>query len=130
MLFKLIFQLMTTTKVKKMQVNLEENLLIIAVVQTQDAEAAEAAMLDLGFSVNKLPSVGGFLGRKNATLMVGLPYRKMKEAVKSLHDNCRQRIEYIAVPLDSAPLPMPTPTPVTIGGATIFSIQVDCYEEI
>jgi len=52
------------------------------------------------------------------------------EALKSLEKNCRQRVEYIAVPLETAPLPMPTPTPITIGGATVFTLEVEHYEEL
>ena len=46
-----------------------------------------------------------------------------------LNRTCRQRVEYIAVPLESAPLPMPAPTPVTVGGATIFGLEIEHYEE-
>jgi hypothetical protein len=38
-------------------------------------------------------------------------------------------VAFIAVPMESAPLPMPAPTPITIGGANIFSIEVEQYEE-
>ena len=47
----------------------------------------------------------------------------------ALNENCRQRVEYIAVPLESAPLPLPALTPITIGGATIFALEVERYEE-
>jgi uncharacterized protein YaaQ len=47
-----------------------------------------------------------------------------------LQETCRQRVEYIAVPLESAPLPLPTPTPITIGGATIFGMEIEHFEEI
>ncbi len=104
--------------------------LLLSVVQAQDAENAQNALAQLGLNVIRLPSVGGFLGRRNATLMMNLPEQFREAAMQSLQDNCRQRIEYIAIPLESAPLPMPTPTPVTIGGATVFSLEIDHYEEI
>lgn len=103
---------------------------LIVVVQAQDAEGASDALDDLGFHVTRLPSFGGFLGRRNATLLVALPGNRRAEALKSLEKNCRQRVEYIAVPLESAPLPMPTPTPITIGGATVFTLEVEHYEEL
>ncbi len=106
-----------------------ENLLM-AVVQSQDAEIAREALSKLGFNVERLPSVGGFLGRRNATLLIGLPEGKRELAEEVLHENCRQRVEFIAVPLESAPLPLPTPTPITVGGATIFALDVEYYEEI
>lgn len=104
--------------------------LLMAVVQSQDADAAESALIKSGdMVVGRLPSAGGFLGRRNVTLLIGLPFGKVTLAHELLHKNCRQRIEYIAVPLESAPLPMPAPTPITIGGATIFALDVDHFEE-
>jgi len=102
--------------------------MLIAVVQAQDVENANNALQQLGMTVTRLPSVGGFLGRKNATLMIGLPQNRESAAMEALRKNCRQRIEYIAVPLESAPLPLPAPTPITIGGATVFSLEVEHYE--
>jgi uncharacterized protein YaaQ len=104
--------------------------LLVAVVQAQDFDSANNALTRLGMSVTRLPSIGGFLGRRNVTLMIGTPEGKEPVAMEALHENCRQRVEFIAVPLESAPLPMPAPTPVTIGGATVFSLDVEHYEEI
>ncbi len=104
--------------------------LVMAVVQAQDAEVAKEALLKLGLTVERLPSVGGFLGRRNATLLIGLSEEKREVAVEALNRSCRQRIEFIAVPLESAPLPLPTPTPITVGGATVFTMEVEHYEEL
>lgn len=103
--------------------------LLMAVVQAQDAEIVESVLREKGISITRLPSVGAFLGRRNATLLIGIPFENRQAILDSLHENCRQRIEYIAVPIESAPLPLPTPTPVTVGGATIFAIEVEHYEE-
>ena len=103
--------------------------LLIAVVQGQDADNAIQTLADAGFGVTRLPSVGGFLGRKNATLMLGVSAEKAEEAIEILNQTCRQRVAFIAVPMENAPLPMPAPTPVTIGGANVFTLEVDHYEE-
>ncbi|HMN60498.1 MAG TPA: cyclic-di-AMP receptor [Anaerolinea sp.] len=108
----------------------QSNDLLMAVVQAQDAEIAREALEKLGMTVERLPSVGGFLGRRNALLLIGLPTDKREAAEEILHENCRQRVEFIAVPLESAPLPLPTPTPITVGGATVFALDVEYYEEI
>jgi uncharacterized protein YaaQ len=104
-------------------------ILMIAVVQAQDADISFETLKNLGVSCTRLASVGGFLGRRNVTLLIGLPIEKQKLVMSSLQENCRQRVEYIAVPLESAPLPLPTPTPITVGGATIFSLDIDQFEE-
>jgi uncharacterized protein YaaQ len=107
-----------------------QRILMMAVVQAQDAEIAKDTLARLGVTIERLPSVGGFLGRRNATLVIGLREDQRETVVETLNRACRQRIEFIAVPLESAPLPLPTPTPITVGGATVFSMDVDRYEEI
>lgn len=104
--------------------------MLIAVVQAQDAENASEALEGIGAQVIRLPSIGGFLGRRNATLIAGIQPASEDQAVQLLRKNCRQRVEYISIPLESAPLPLPAPTPVTIGGAAIFSLEVEHFEEI
>ncbi|HEX9018961.1 MAG TPA: cyclic-di-AMP receptor [Anaerolineaceae bacterium] len=105
-------------------------ILMMAVVQAQDAEIAKEVLAKFGLTMERLPSVGGFLGRRNATLLIGLRIDQREAVLEALNKSCRQRIEFIAVPLESAPLPLPTPTPITVGGATVFSMEVEHYEEL
>jgi uncharacterized protein YaaQ len=103
--------------------------LIAAVIQEQDLDLAERALHSLGAPVIHLASMGGFLGRRNATLLIGLPEGMAEKAIEGLQRSCRQRVEYLAIPLEGSPLPLPTPVPVTVGGATIFTIPVERFEE-
>ena len=105
------------------------DILLMAIVQAQDADIVENILQELHISLTRLPSTGAFLGRRNATLLIGIPQQHQEQILKTLHENCRQRIEYIAVPLESAPLPLPAPTPVTVGGATVFALEVEHFEE-
>ena len=105
------------------------HLLMLAVVQDQDMEIATRSLEHLGLPVVFLSSAGGFLGRRNATLLIGLRPGKEEAAIKSLEESCRQRIEYLTLPLEGSPLPMPTPVPVTVGGATVFALPVEHFEE-
>lgn len=102
---------------------------MIIVIQAQDVENAENALCDLGLNPFRLPSVGGFLGRRNATLLVGVTNDKEQAVIHEIRRNCKQRVEYIAVPIESAPLPLPSPTPVTVGGAALFDLPINRYEE-
>jgi uncharacterized protein YaaQ len=112
---------------KKLNVEMKD--LLISVVQGQDADMAIDALLDAEFVVTRLPSVGAFLGRKNATLMIGSGTDRKELAIEILNKTCRQRVAFIAVPMENSPLPMPAPTPVTVGGASIFTIEVEHCEE-
>jgi uncharacterized protein YaaQ len=106
------------------------HLLILAVVQEQDLDIATRTVSSLDAPVVYLASAGGFLGRRNATLLIGLPKEREEDVLKALRKSCRQRVEYLSMPLEGSPLPMPTPIPVTVGGATVFALPVERYEEI
>jgi len=103
--------------------------IMMAVVQEQDVDLTTRALGKLNVPVAHLASTGGFLGRRNATLLIGLPDGGEAEVLKTLQTSCRQRVEYLAIPLEGSALPMPTPVPVTVGGATIFTLPVERYEE-
>lgn len=104
--------------------------LMLALVQEQDVDLAARGLSVLDVPVIHLSSTGGFLGRRNATMMIGLPEGTEHKVLQALQSSCRQRVEYLAVPLEGAPLPLPTPVPVTVGGATIFTIPVERFEEL
>lgn len=106
------------------------HLLMLAVVQEQDRDEATRTLEKLNLPVVYLFSAGGFLGRRNATLLIGLREGTADEAVRILQETCKQHIEYLTLPLEGSPLPMPTPVPVTVGGATIFALPVEHFEEI
>lgn len=106
------------------------HLLLIAVIQDQDLDPATRSLQHVGASMTYLSSSGGFLGRRNATLLIGIPVEKKQEALDALHLSCRQRIEYMTLPLEGSPMPMPAPVPVTVGGATVFALPVERFEQI
>jgi uncharacterized protein YaaQ len=103
--------------------------LMTIMVQEQDVDLAARALGVLGVPVIHLASSGGFLGRRNAALLVGLPRGMEEQVMAALQRTCRQRVEYLAIPLEGAPLPLPAPVPVTVGGATIFTLPVERFEE-
>ncbi|KXK15088.1 MAG: hypothetical protein UZ14_CFX002000799 [Chloroflexi bacterium OLB14] len=110
--------------------NTTTHLLLVAVIQDQDVEPATKALQVVGASSTYLASAGGFLGRRNATLLIGLPVEKKDKALKALQEACRQRIEYMTLPLEGSAMPMPAPVPVTVGGATVFALPVERFEQI
>jgi uncharacterized protein YaaQ len=103
--------------------------LMLVVVQTQDLRRATSALHKVGIFLTRLPSTGGFLVRRNTTLLIGLAEDQEELAVSLIHENCRQRVEYVSTPLEGAPLPIPVATPITVGGATVFTLDVERFEE-
>ncbi len=107
----------------------EIHALMTAVVQEQDIDLLTRALEKIPAPVVHLASTGGFLGRRNATLLIGLPAGLEEKVLEVIKSSCRQRVEYLAIPLEGSPLPMPTPVPVTVGGATVFTFPVERFEE-
>ncbi len=105
------------------------NRLISAIIQEQDLENSLSVLTKLGFSVTHLPSSGGFLDRRNITLLIGLSAGQEKSVVEALNSSCKKRVEYVSAPLESGTIPFPNPVPVEVGGATIFVFEVERYEE-
>ena len=103
--------------------------LVAAIIQEADMENALASLSKLGFSVARLSSTGGFLSRKNVTLLIGVQKGREEVAVKALQNSCKQRVEFVSTPLRSTGFPMPAPTKVTVGGATVFMFEVESYDE-
>ena len=65
-------------------------LLMLAIVQEQDLDTATRALAKLNLPVVFLSSAGGFLGRRNATLLVGLrPGREELEEVTAAKGKAR-----------------------------------------
>jgi uncharacterized protein YaaQ len=104
--------------------------LMTAVVQIQDAENAINSLTTAGLYVVQISSTGAFLGRRNATLLIGLDENQEQAAVQALSKSCRRRVEYLATTLEGASYYLPLSTPVTVGGATILTLEVERWEKI
>jgi CPA1 family monovalent cation:H+ antiporter len=100
--------------------------LMAMVIQESDVENVIAVLNRLGTPITRISSSGGFLGRKNTTLLVGVPEGKDTEIINAISKVSRQRIEYVPSPIESSGVP----STVTVGGATIFTFDVERYEEI
>jgi len=106
------------------------NRLMTVVLQSQDVDNASEALSKAGLMATRLSTTGVFLGSRNTTLLIGMSGGQEAEAIKILRETCRRRVEYVATPLEGAPFHLPLTTPVTVGGATVFTLEVERYEVI
>jgi uncharacterized protein YaaQ len=104
--------------------------ILLAVLQAQDSELVTGSLRKLGIAEYELSSTGAFLGRKNITLLIPVQANQVELVLSELKRNCRQRIEYVSMPIEGQPLPIPSPIPITVGGATIFILEIDQYMEV
>ncbi|MAG34673.1 MAG: hypothetical protein CL878_00260 [Dehalococcoidia bacterium] len=106
--------------------------LVVAVVQDEDAGLAVDALTTAGFRVTRISTVGGFLRKGNATLMIATEPSEVKRALLLIRDNCERRSEFFVPTAPGEvgePYPL-DPIPVQVGGATVFVLDIERYERL
>ncbi|MBP3519937.1 MAG: cyclic-di-AMP receptor [Oscillospiraceae bacterium] len=103
--------------------------LIIAIINRDDANAVTRALSKSGFSSTRLSTTGGFLMAGNVTLLIGLEESKVSHALEVIREHSHSRKQMIPASTDVTPNAYaPANVEVTVGGATIFVVDVDRYE--
>ncbi len=103
--------------------------LLFAVIQNEDNKSLTRALIEHNISVTRISSTGGFLRGGNTTLMIGVPEDKLSSALDTIKE-CSSRRQVVSVPaagiphnVDSVAMPMT----VTVGGATVFIVDVEDF---
>lgn len=105
--------------------------LILAIVSNDDGPACINALNKAKFQVTKLATTGGFLRAGNTTLIIGCDNEKVEKVVSIIKKYSSQREEIVP---NTASYDMGTfasfPVKVTVGGATIFVLNVEDFYKI
>lgn len=107
--------------------------LVIAIVHDEDSFELIEELTDNGYKVTKLATTGGFLKAGNTTLLIGVEKEKVDSVLSIIQDVCKTRKGAVSMPspiVGSTGVFVPTPVEVTIGGATVFVIDVERFERI
>ena len=100
--------------------------LLFAIIQNEDNKPLTRALIEHEISVTRISSSGGFLRGGNATLMIGVPDDQLQTALDTIKEHsCRRQT--ITVPLSGSPHNIDSvslPMTVTVGGATVFVLDV------
>lgn len=104
--------------------------LMITIVQNDDVSSLLSAIVESGHSATKLSSSGGLLRNGNTTLLIGVEESDVDEMLEIIRSTCRQRS--IKVPNnmgmgESLDYRMRSGYEVTVGGATVFIVDVDKF---
>ena len=105
--------------------------LIIAIVNSEDASAVLSELTGQGFSVTKLVSSGGFLRAGNVTMMIGVEEEQVQKALSVIEEFSGQRKQQ--VPVNSTYIGdsmITVPVEVTVGGATVFVLDVEQFYKL
>ena len=108
--------------------------LVMVIVQSDDATAITDALLDEGMRVTRISTEGGWLRKKNVTLLLGLEDAQMPRAMAILKRTGQRRkvpmpvSVHLPVPLGQVPMTSGQETDVEVGGATVFVLDVERLE--
>ena len=103
--------------------------MMAVIIQEDDLQNALKWLSRAGFGVDQLPSTGGFLSQRNVTLLIGIPVGREKDVVNILDRHCHRRVEHVRTPFEGNFLPLQRPIPVDVGGATVFTFEIEAYHE-
>lgn len=107
--------------------------LVIAIVQDDDSVNLVSKLTKEGFRVTKLATTGGFLRAGNTTLLVGVELENVDKVIGIIRNLCETRKQVIT---STSPVAgttgvfVPYPIEVSIGGATIFVVDVDKFVKL
>ncbi len=103
--------------------------LIIAIVNKDDSSALTAKLGKAGFMSTKLSTTGGFLKAGNVTLLIGVEEEKVDECLAIMEESCSRRTQMVSTAAGNHADQFFTSLPVeiTVGGATVFVVDVDRF---
>ncbi len=106
--------------------------LILAVIQDQDSNKLMNALVNNNFRATKLASTGGFLKSGNTTFMIGTEDIRVDRALQIIKENCKSRDQLVA-PISpmggNADSYVPYPVEVEVGGATVFVLPIENFQQ-
>ena len=105
--------------------------LILAIVSNDDSGAVSAAMTKAGFQITKLATTGGFLMAGNTTFISGVADEKVDEVIGIIgkHSSRRTQVVPSTTTMDVG-MYSSFPAEVTVGGSTIFVLNVERFEKV
>jgi uncharacterized protein YaaQ len=107
--------------------------LIIAVVQDEDSQKLISKLMKAGYGVTKLATTGGFLRAGNTTLLIGVDNERLENAMGIIENVCKSRKQVATSPTPMAGatgMYVPYPVEVTVGGATVFVVNVEEFRKV
>lgn len=107
--------------------------LVLAIIHDEDAFHIMDLLSESGFSVTKLATTGGFLRAGNTTLICGVNEERIPELVDIIEKKCKSRKQITSVNathVNASESYAPYPVEVTVGGATIFVLNVEDFKKV
>ena len=105
--------------------------LLIAIVSSDDASNVQKALIKEQYQVTKLSTTGGFLMKGNTTFLIGAEDEKVDQIIKIIGKHSKKRKKIIPNSIvNEYGMLATTPIEVTVGGATIFVLNVEQFVKL
>ncbi len=102
--------------------------LLLAIVQAEDADLLVDRLIAQNYRVTRINSVGSFLMRGNATILIGVAEERVASVLATMRTICHTRTTFINAvpPVEAVALSLPPvmPLEVLVGGAVVFGFPV------
>ena len=105
--------------------------LILSIVSNDDSGTVSSHLTKAGYSVTKLATTGGFLMAGNTTFIVGTDDDKVQDVIDIIarHSSKRKQMMPRATMMEGG-MYSSYPIEVTVGGSTIFVLNVERFEKV
>ena len=105
--------------------------LVLAIINHDDANTVTQNLAKHGFSSTKLATTGGFLMSGNVTIIIGVDEEKVQAVIDIIHEFSHSRKQMIPTTTEMGYGYYPSmPVEVTVGGATIFVMDIERFERV
>ena len=101
--------------------------LIIAILQSRDFANLRNDLTQNGYPVTLLSSSGGFLKGGNSTVLIGIDEKEVPSVLKIIESNCQRRGKVTPPPTIGKNADGEIPVEITVGGATVFIVNVEQF---
>ena len=103
--------------------------LVFAIINNDDGPTVSAQLTKAGFNVTKMASTGGFLLSGNTTFISGVDDDKVDNVIEIIKKYSKRRTQTTPMDFSYSPAAVGSfPMEVTVGGATIFVLNVERFE--
>lgn len=105
--------------------------LVIAIINNDDSQKVLSEIGRAGLYATKLSTTGSFLRSGNITLIMGVESERLDETLDIFRNNCSKREEMTsALPGYATELMQSVPVKITVGGATVFVLDVEQFHKM
>lgn len=105
--------------------------MLIGILNADDAPTVMQNLMKEGFYITKLSTTGGFLRSGNVTILIGVAEEKVQEVIDLISKFSKSRKQIIPTSAEAGMNFYPAmPVEIVVGGATIFTLDVDRFDKV